>query len=195
MNVRRATIDDLARVLEISNWAAMHTPANFAVEPEALDVWREAFVETHESHPWLVACDDHHSPRGVVGFAKASPHRGRCAYHWSVEVTVYVHPDHHGRGIGAALYGTLIPLLRHQGFHTAIAGITRPNEASERLHRRFGFKSVGVFEQIGWKFERWHDVGYWQARLTEGDASMTRPPDPLRSVSEAWAEMSSTPGD
>lgn len=189
IHLRLAEPDDLRPILEISNWAAMHTPANFAVDPEPLADWQVAYERTHESHPWVVATDD---AGEILGFAKASPHRGRCAYHWSVEVTVYVHPEHHGHGIGSRLYERMIPVLRQQGYHTATAGITRPNEASERLHRRMGFKSVGVFEQIGWKFDRWHDVGYWQLRLADPSSTDASPPA-LRSVQVAWDETANPP--
>jgi phosphinothricin acetyltransferase len=181
MLVRLARRDDVPAILGISNWAALNTHANFAVELETLESWTDSFDRTHERFPWLVAEDD---AMRVIGFAKASPHRSRCAYAWTAEVSVYVHPDHHGQGIGTALYGRLIPLLKAQGFVTLIAGIAGPNPASERLHESFGFQRVGVFERVGWKFDRWHDVGYWEAFLKEGD----EPPAPLRTVREIASE-------
>ncbi len=223
--IRLATEADLPAILDISNWAAMNTAANFAVEPETLESWQESWWETHEGFPWLVAVADDHlesddSPppsrgraregvdtadreavagstetkqstlplapslegRGerILGFAKASPWKSRCAYLWSAEVTVYVHPDHHGKGLGKALYGRLIPMLEAQGFHTIVGGITQPNEASVRLHEAFGLTQVALYPGIGWKFGRWHDVGYWQRILGHPDAA----PKPLRPVAE-----------
>lgn len=175
MIVQLATRADLPEICRISNWAIMNTTAHFNTTPDPVGHWEEEWSNTHERFPWLVALDE-----GVVGFAKASPHRGRCAYAWSAEVTVYVDPLRHGSGVGRALYGRLIPFLRAQGFQTLIAGITLPNPASVGLHERFGFRRAGVFERIGWKFDAWRDVGYWQLCFEPPVA----PPPPLRRVSE-----------
>ncbi len=174
-DVRPAALDDLPAILRISNWAALNTAANFAVEPETLESWRDEFMRTREMFPWLVAAG---GPAGVVGFAKAGPWKGRCAYHWTAEVTVYVDPAHHGRGIGRALYVRLIPALRDQGYRTILAGITLPNPASVRLHESFGFRQIASFERVGFKFGRWHTVGYWEALFGAGD----EPPGEIRPV-------------
>jgi phosphinothricin acetyltransferase len=178
MHIRLATEADIPAVLKISNWAALHTPANFAIEPEPLDDWLRSWRDTHRMHPWLVAVDDEGA--GIVGFAKSSPHRGRCAYAYTAEVSVYVHHEHHGRGIGSALYQRLIPILRAQGYCTLLAGITVPNPASQRLHEALGFRRVATYERVGWKFNRWHDVGYWQLHLN----SNTSPPKSILSVEQ-----------
>lgn len=181
MNIRLARIDDLPAILAISNWAALNTPANFAVEPETLESWRQSFDATHRMYPWLVACGGD----GVItGFAKASPHKGRCAYAWSAEISVYIHPDHHGKGIGRALYDRLIPMLREQGYTTLIAGITIPNPASQRLHESFGFTRAATFHRIGWKFSRWHDVGYWELVLRDGPPDAA--PPKVQPVAIVW---------
>ena len=165
--IRLATFDDLPGILQISNWAALNTAANFAVEPETLESWQDDWHETHEMFPWYVAVDE---TTKVVGFAKASPWKGRCAYLWTAETTVYVRPDRHGEGIGKALYRRLIDTLRAQGYHTLLGGITVPNPASVRLHESLGFRRVAMLERVGWKFGRWHDVGYWELRLRDGEA-------------------------
>lgn len=172
MNIRLATRDDLLPIVDISNWAAIHTPANFAIEPETLSSWMQSFDQTRAMYPWLVAVNNDNQ---VIGFAKASPHRGRCAYAWTAEVTVYIDHQHHRQGIGTALYELLMPLLKAQGYVTLIAGITVPNPASERLHETFGFKRCATFERVGWKFDQWHDVGYWELILTDGPPAKIRP--------------------
>jgi phosphinothricin acetyltransferase len=120
----------------------------------------------------------------VLGFAKASPHKGRCAYAWSAEISVYIHPNHHGKGIGKALYSRLVPMLREQRYTTLIAGITIPNPASQRLHESFGFTRAATFHRIGWKFDRWHDVGYWELMLRDGEGQ----PPKVRLVTNVWQE-------
>lgn len=177
MRVRSVQRDDLPAIVAISNWAAEHTAANFAIEPESLESWVKSWEQTQRMYPWLVAELD---GGPIIGFAKASSHKGRCAYAWTAEVSVYVHPEHHGQGIGTKLYGKLIPILKAQGYVTLLAGITSPNPASEKLHRTFGFRRVGVFERVGWKFNQWHNVGYWEVLLRDGDAE----PLPVRTVAD-----------
>ena len=181
MNLRLAVEADIAPLLEISNWAALNTHANFAIEPEPLEDWLAAWRATREKHPWLVACDGGGT---VLGFAKSSPHRGRCAYAYTAEVSVYVHPQHHGKRIGHALYAKLIPMLKAQGYVTLLAGISTPNDASVRLHESFGFKRIGLFERVGWKFGRWHDVGYWELILNDSP----QPPARILAVRELAAD-------
>ena len=82
-----------------------------------------------------------------------------------MEVTVYVAPGHAGRGIGSRLYGELFPILKTRGIHAVIGGIALPNEASVALHEKFGMRKVAHFEEVGFKFDRWIDVGYWQRTL------------------------------
>jgi phosphinothricin acetyltransferase len=180
MEITLAAPDDLPAILAISNWAAEHLTANFATQPETLEAWRTSFEETRAQHPWLVARDGGR----VVGFARSGPHRSRGAYAWTAEVSVYVDPAAHRRGIGAALYARLIPTLRAQGYVTLLAGITPPNPASEGLHQRVGFVRCGTYHKAGWKFGGWHDVGYWELHLQEGDAA----PSPIRPVAEVWRE-------
>jgi len=176
LEIRLATFEDLPAILEISNWAAMNTTANFAIEPESLESWQETWNQTHEFYPYFVAEDER-----IIGFAKASPWKGRCAYSHSAEVTVYVLPNHHRKGIGKALYEKLIATLKAQGYHTLLGGITQPNVASVKLHESLCFKRVALFERIGWKFDRWHDVGYWELVLQVGDEA----PMPIVSCREA----------
>lgn len=89
--------------------------------------------------PYLVAELDGR----VVGYAYASQHRAREAYRWSVDVTVYIDPAVHRKGIGRALYQRLLPLLEKQGFHAAYAGIALPNAGSIGIHEALGFTHIG----------------------------------------------------
>jgi L-amino acid N-acyltransferase YncA len=179
--VELATADDLEAIVAIANWAALHTTANFATVAEPVSQWRSWWQETHAMYPWLVARRDGR----VVGFAKASPHRARGAYAWMAEVTVYVHPEAHRQGVGRALYGRLIPILRAQGYTTLLAGITSPHPASEQLHQSFGFVRCGTFHRAGWKQGQWLDVGYWELLLETAD----KPPDVIRAVAEVSSEI------
>lgn len=128
-------------------------------------------------YPWLVATEDDN----VLGFAYAAQHRARASYRWSADVSVYVDPTHHRRGVGRALYADLLPRLAAQNLCMACAGITLPNTASVALHEAFGFRLVGVYERIGWKFGAWRDVGWWQLDLA-GGAEAGPPPEPLKPI-------------
>ncbi len=178
LTIALAADRDIDAITTIENWAIEHTASNFHETPLEADDVRREWLEAKASHPWLVARRDD----AVIGFARAHPHRGRCAYAYSVEVAAYVHPDHHGAGVGRALYERLLPTLRAQGYHTVLAGIALPNEPSVGLHETMGFLRVGAFTQVGYKFGLWHDVGYWQLYL-DGPGGE---PEPIKSVAEVW---------
>ncbi|MEW6281553.1 MAG: N-acetyltransferase family protein [Candidatus Eremiobacterota bacterium] len=166
--IRPARKADLPALLALSNRAA-DTHVNFATDPERLEDWEQAWEAVHRTHPWLVAEDG-----AFQGFARASPHRTRGAYARTAELSVYVEEAFRGHGVGRALYGALIPMLKERGFAVLLAGIALPNPSSIRLHEFFGFQPVGTFRKVGWKLGRWVDVGYWQLVLHEGDGP---PPD------------------
>lgn len=181
MLVRAAAASDIQRVAGLANEAAARSWASFATAPEPVADWERAWASTHEAHPWLVADEG----GAVVGFARAGPYRPRGAYAWTAEVSVYVDPAWHGRGVGAALYGRLVALTRAQGYVTLLAGIAQPNEASERLHARFGFARVGSLSRVGYKLGAYRDVAFWQLSLWPELV----PPEPLRPVAYAESKL------
>lgn len=125
-----------------------------------------------QSYPWLVL----EREGRVIAYACASSHRPRAAYRWAAEVGIYVDPAHHRAGAGRRLYEALLDLLRRQRLHIACAAITLPNDASIGLHRALGFEPAGVQRAIGYKCGAWHDVSWWQLRLSPGDDGS--PPEP-----------------
>lgn len=165
MKIRSVTPDDAARILEIYGPFVLDTPVSFETEIPSLQEMRNRIAEISEKFPWLVCEQESY----VVGYAYAGPHRSRCAYAWSVEVTVYLDPKFHGRGIGKALYGKLFELLREQGAVNAFAGITLPNQASVGIHEAMGFTKIGQFKDIGFKLGKWWDTGWWQLQIQKPD--------------------------
>ena len=162
MSIRNAAREDVAAVAAIYNLYIANTCITFETDAVSAEEMRARILEAADaSLPWLVATDDN----AVVGYAYASKWKGRCAYRHSAESTVYLAPASTGKGVGRQLYAALIDRLRDRGIHTVIGGIALPNEASIRLHERLGFEKVAQFKQVGFKQDRWIDVGYWQLLL------------------------------
>jgi len=160
--VRSASATDAVAVASIYNYYVQNTVITFEEETvsEADMAARMAQVQGM-SLPWLVA----EIEGAVVGYAYANQWKGRSAYRYSVETTIYLEKGCEGRGVGALLYGALLPILRSRGIHVAIGGAALPNEASAALHEKLGFEHVATFRQVGFKHARWVDVAYWQLLL------------------------------
>ncbi len=162
VTIRPATAADADAVARIYNHYITDTIVTFEEEPVSATTMAERFVETEAAElPWLVAERD----GAVLGYAHASKWKGRCAYRFTAEVTVYLDPAHGGQGLGSALYGALFPLLKARGFHSVLGGIALPNAASVALHEKFGMTQVAQLKEVGFKFGKWIDVGYWQGGL------------------------------
>lgn len=156
--VRDATEADAAAVAAIYNRYIVDTTATFEVAPISADVaWGRTAAVLALGLPYLVAEAD-----GVVtGFAYASALRDRAAYAFTREVTVYVHSEAVGRGVGTSLYAELLPRLEAAHCRLLVATIALPNPGSVAIHERFGFRQTGTLPDAGRKLGRWVDVGYW----------------------------------
>lgn len=161
IHIRRAEQDDLLGILEIYNHAIRELPATFDTEEKTLTE-REQWLAHHgDQFPVFVAVDADR----VVGWASLSPFSDRLAYARTVENSVYVHPEETGHGIGTLLMAALMDAARTRNYHAVIAKITGANATSIALHRKFGFVDAGVLREVGWKFDRWHDVVFMEALL------------------------------
>lgn len=161
MDIRRAISADAEQILEIYRPIVEATNISFETDSPSVEEMSRRIAAVLESHDWLVATD----LDGITGYAYASPYRPRQSYRFSTETTAYVHHRCRGQGVGKALYEVLFASLAKQGFHSAYAGIALPNPASIALHKAVGFESIGVFRDAGFKFEKWHDVSWWQRRV------------------------------
>jgi phosphinothricin acetyltransferase len=161
--VLRAVLpSDGEAIARIYNHYIEHTVVTFETDPVEADVMTARIGEAiDDGLPYFVAEIDGE----VAGFAYASKWKGRCAYRYSVESTVYLDPGQTGKGLGSRLYQELIEAIREMGMHAIIGGISLPNEASIALHEKLGFEKTGQFVEVGYKFDRWVDVGYWQLTL------------------------------
>ncbi|MEV8046359.1 N-acetyltransferase family protein [Streptomyces griseoluteus] len=168
VQVRPGTEADLDALTALYNHYVTETAVTFDLAPFT-PLERRPWLLSHPEdgpHRLLVATDT--DSRRVLGYATSGPHRPKAAYGPSVETSVYVAPDATGRGVGTRLYDALFAALDGEDVHRAFAGITRPNEASTRLHERFGFRHLGTFGEVGRKFGRYWDVAWYQKDLTSG---------------------------
>ena len=160
--IRAVAESDASPIAEIYNHYVATTVITFEEEPvSAPEMARRIGDVASASLPWLVA----EREGRVAGYAYASQWKARSAYRFSVEVTVYVHPGCPRLGIGRRLYEELLSALKARGIHAAFGVIALPNEASVTLHERFGFAKVAHLSEVGFKFGRWIDVGYWELML------------------------------
>ena len=162
--VRDAAPGDAEAVAAIYAPFVRDTAVSFETEPPPAAEMRRRMEDTLRAHPYLVA----EREGAVIGYAYAGAFHRRAAYAPTVEVSAYVAPEAQGAGAGRALYEALLARLRLAGRHGAIAVIALPNAASVGFHERFGFRHVGTLREVGAKFGRWHDVGWWQLRLDDG---------------------------
>lgn len=155
MRVRLAVPADAEALRAIYNREIEASTATFDLVPRTLEEQLRWLEEHAGAHPAIVAEDEEGV---VVGFGSLSPYRPRPAYSTSVEDSVYVHPDHHRRGVGRLLVEELVRLAELHGFHAVFARIVGGHEASIGLHAACGFDVVGVEREVGRKFGKWLDV-------------------------------------
>jgi L-amino acid N-acyltransferase YncA len=181
--LREATEDDAAAIGAVYAPYCEVTPVSFEVEAPSAEEIRQRIAKVLPLYPWLVSEFDGR----VSGYAYATRHRERAAYRWGVDVAIYLDGDCHRRGIGRALYSALLQMLVAQGYYTAYAGITLPNEASVGLHRAMGFEPVGVYHRVGYKMGAWHDV-VWLEKILQAEQGEPAEPMPAAALrgSPAW---------
>jgi L-amino acid N-acyltransferase YncA len=156
---RPVTPADAVTIAAIYNHYVVNTFVTFEEEAVSAMEMQRRFTEVAEARlPWLVW----EEAGLILGFAYAGKWKSRCAYRYSVESTIYLEKDAVGHHRGTRLYLALIETLRPRGIHSILGGVALPNTASVALHEKLGFQKIAHFKEVGWKFERWIDVGYWE---------------------------------
>ncbi|KPC59513.1 GNAT family N-acetyltransferase [Streptomyces chattanoogensis] len=178
VQVRAGVEADLGALTALYNHYVRETSVTFDTEPFTPEQRRPWLLSHPEDgpHRLLVAQEAGTAAAGasadgtgsLLGYATSSAFRPKAAYAPSVEVTVYCAPRAVGRGIGTLLYRALFEALATEDVHRAFAGVAQPNEASHRLHTRFGFRHVGTYTEVGRKFGRYWDVAWYQKDLGGG---------------------------
>jgi L-amino acid N-acyltransferase YncA len=172
MPIRIASKDDSQAIAEIYAPIVQRTHISFELEPPPAGEMARRMAVALEDHVGLVAED----AGRIEGYAYAGKYREKPAYRWSTETTIYVRDGSRGKGVGRSLYRTLLRILAAQNYRRAFAGIALPNEASIALHEAVGFRHIGTNPEAGYKFGRWHDLGWWSFQL---NAAEGEPPPPV----------------
>ncbi len=162
LRVVKATEEHLPAITAIYNDAVLNSTATFDTEPKTLDDRRRWLAGHGEAHPVLVALD---RAGNVLAWGSLSPYSDRLAYRFTVEDSLYVHPEARGRGVGQLLLGKIVESARERGYHTVIAKVVDGNAPSLAIHHKHGFEVIGTMREVGHKFGRWLDVTLLQRIL------------------------------
>lgn len=160
--IREAIKEDIPFILEIINFEIENSTSVYDYKKRSLEDKMEWFKKKKEDKtPILVAVEDNN----ILGYGTYGVFRPWDGYQFSVEHSIYIHKNSRGKGIGRKIMKELIQLAKKQGYHTIVAGIDASNSKSINFHKNFGFKEVGRFNQIGYKFEKWLDLVFMQLFL------------------------------
>jgi L-amino acid N-acyltransferase YncA len=162
VRIRPAVEDDLPDIATIYNHEVANSTATFDLDPPTLAYWEQRLAGAHEGDHLLVAVD---RDDDVVGYAYSWSFRPRPAYLLTRETSIYLDPSVRGRGIGQVLYPALLDAMAGSGVHTAVALVAQPNPGSVALHKAVGFEHVGTMREVGFKFDQWVDVEWYQKLL------------------------------
>ena len=163
IQIRAAKESDVAPITAIYAYHVLHGTGSFEIEPPDVEEMARRMGDVlSRGLPYLVA----ETNNIVIGYAYAALYRTRAAYRFTLEDSVYVHHEHSGRGIGAALLGALIPACKEWGCRQLVAVIgDSGNTGSIRVHEKAGFQHSGVLRSVGYKFDRWLDTVFMQLPL------------------------------
>lgn len=178
MNIRVAAPEDASELVKIYAPYVTDTAVTFEYEVPGTEEFTGRVRDTLKRYPYLVV----EEAGSILGYAYASPFKGRAAYAWSVETSIYLRHDVKGRGIGTALYRELERLLRRQNVCNLCACITYPNPESIGFHEKLGYKTVAHFSSAGFKLETWHDIVWMEKELCRHSI----PPMPFLPFPELW---------
>ena len=163
VRIRPATLADLSALVEIHNHYVIHTHITFDVDPFTVDERRSWFENHNDGKRYRIVVAEIDGV--VVGNASSGRHRPKAAYDTTVETSIACHPAATGRGIGTLLYHALFAELAAEDIHRVVAGVAQPNDASNALHRKLGFRELGTFTEAGRKFGQYWDVLWFEREL------------------------------
>lgn len=154
--IRTAEQTDLKQLLEIYNYEVTHGVATLDLEEKTIEEWQVWFDHHNiDNHPLYVAAEGNH----ICGYVSLSSYREKEAFRSTVELSIYIDPQDRKKGVATALMGYILEIARHdETIHTVVSVITSGNEASEKLHQKFGFEFCGTIREVGMKFGKYQDI-------------------------------------
>jgi phosphinothricin acetyltransferase len=159
--IRKVQPTDAKQICELYNYYITYTTITFEEETVTEEEIKSRIHRVTSKFPWFV----YEENKEIAGYAYLSEWRTRASYRYAAESTVYLNQKYMGKGIGSSLYRQLIEDSKNLSLHCLIGGIALPNNASIALHEKLNFRKVAHFQQVGFKFNQWIDVGYWQLLL------------------------------
>ncbi|URZ05655.1 GNAT family N-acetyltransferase [Clostridium felsineum] len=166
-NIRIVRDCDIKEILNIYKPFIENTAITFDYEVPSIESFKDKVIGISKKYIYLVCeIDDK-----IVGYSYASTFNERAAYDWAVDLSIYVDDRYQKRGVGKALYYTLIEILKLQGYCNMYALVTASNLRSKSFHEYFGFKLSGTYHKSGYKFEKWHDVDVFEKIIEENSNS------------------------
>ena len=175
--IRMAKPSDAAELLAVYTPYVLNTNVTFEYVPPTVEEFRARIEGTlAKGFPYLTA----EGEEGLIGYLYVSPLKGRAAYEWAVESSIYVKEEARGRKVGRNLYRVMEELLRRQHIVTVNACVTFPNPASQRFHEEIGYRLTAHLKHVGYKRGQWMDTLWLQKWLTPLPAV----PDPVVSFTE-----------
>jgi phosphinothricin acetyltransferase len=161
MILRPVKESDAENITKIYNYYVKNTTVTGDEIPFSIENMRDKIKNKSQNYPWLVLEENFN----ILGYIYIDHWRMRSAYKHSAELSVYIHHEIRSKGFGSKLFQGLIEELKKQNFHSIVSAIVLPNDPSIALHEKFGFKKVAHFIEVGYKFEKWLDLGYWELLL------------------------------
>lgn len=160
--IREAVLEDLPATLAIYNDAILHSTAVYTYDVQTLDERKAWFDAKHQAQEPIFVFEYEGK---AVGFATYGQFRNWPAYLYSIEHSIYVDQSNRGKGIASQLLQHLIDDARSKNYRTIVAGIDASNNSSIQLHKKFNFKHAGTITNVGYKFNQWLDLAFYQYDL------------------------------
>jgi len=154
---------DAAEICGIYNFYVVNTVISFEEQAVSVSEMEKRIRDITAKYPWLVIEEN----GKILGYGYINEYRSRCAYRYTAEITIYLKNGEEGKGLGTELMRRIIEETRNRDIHSLISAIAIPNERSVSIHEKFGFEKIGHFKEVGFKFNHWIDVGYWELVLTK----------------------------
>lgn len=161
IKLRMANLNDAKDILDIYRPYVTDTIITFEYEVPTISEFRSRIESILENYPYIVCLIDDK----IIGYVYAGKHKERAAYMWNAELSIYLHKEYTKEGIGKVLYNAILDILKIQNIQNVYGCITEDNIASEKFHEYFGFNKLGIFNKTGYKFNKWHDVTWYEKNI------------------------------